>query len=192
MFSRGLRQKTNLPKQDWKHKQEGGTWLQSRVSIKPSYTVIPEVIVYWEEEEKLKACVRINILLPLQCLVKTGYTDHTNALTAITAALLWLIPFQYEVWLIQSSDFLPILKSMYPSPPLITNIDFKGLWLKDSWACLSAVRSVSPLLWGQTTWPGWKTEHFFMPYLRLKPSVLDYWMTMPKAVEGLLTRQVLT
>lgn len=148
-------------------------------------------MVYWEEEEeKPKVCVRIKILLPLQCMVNT---DHTNALIAITAAVtMWLITFQYEVWLIQSSDFLPILKSMYPSPPLITNIDFKGLWLKDSWACLSAVRSVPPLLWGQTTWPGWKTEHFLMPYLRVKPSVLGHWMTMSKVVECLPNRQVLT
>lgn len=38
MFSSSLRQKINLLKKDWKHKQEGGTWLQSRVSNKPSYS----------------------------------------------------------------------------------------------------------------------------------------------------------
>lgn len=55
-------------------------------------------MVYWEEEEKVKVCVRIKILLPLQWMVKTAYTDHTNALIAITAAVfMWLIPFQYEV-----------------------------------------------------------------------------------------------
>lgn len=55
-------------------------------------------MVYWKKEEKLKVCVRIKILLSLQCIVKTVYTDHTNALIAITAAvIMWVITFQYEV-----------------------------------------------------------------------------------------------